>query len=232
MSRSQRVLKKYKVLRWVGRAISWAMVPFIILAPKDPVSTLTWLWSVFLFPYAGPLAYLVFGSARLNRRRLRRHEQSKAGHVTGPGVNDEDGAARQVFPTLDPESAALARLLARINEHKASAAAEVRVLVNADTFYPALLARIHGARRHVHVEFFIWRDDAPGTELRDALIAAARRGVEVRLLVDTAGSWSTPGRFFRPLTEAGGRFAWFRTVSPVKNRWSVDPAQPPQAPDH
>ena len=221
MSRFQRILKKYKVIRWVGRAISWTMVPFIILAPKDPVSTLTWLWSVFLFPYVGPLAYLVFGSARLNRRRLRRHEQSKAGHVTGPGVNDEDGAAKQVFPTLDPESAALARLLARINEHKASAAAEVRVLVNADTFYPALLARIHEAKRHVHVEFFIWRDDAPGAQLRDALVAAARRGVEVRLLVDTAGSWSTPGRFFRPLTEAGGKFAWFRTVSPVKNRWSA-----------
>ena len=221
MSRSQRILKRYKIVRWVGRAISWIMVPFIILAPKDPVSTLTWLWSIFLFPYLGPLAYLLFGSARINRRRLRRHEQSKAGHVKGPGANDEDAAAKAIFPTLDAEGAAVSRLLARINEHKASAAAEVRVLVNADTFYPALLQRIHEAKHHVHVEFFVWNDDTPGTEMRDALIAAARRGVEVRLLVDTAGSWSTPGRFFHPLTEAGGRFAWFRTVSPIKNRWSV-----------
>ncbi len=221
MSRSRRVLKKYKIARWVGRAISWAMVPFIVLAPKDPVSTLTWLWSVFLFPYLGPLAYLLLGSTRVNRHRLRRHEQSKSGHVTGPGDRDEDGAARAVFPALDPETAALSRLLARINEHKTSAAAEVRVLVNADTFYPTLLRRIQEAQRHVHVEFYIWNDDAPGTALRDALVAAARRGVEVRVLVDSAGSWSTPARFFRPLTEAGGRFAWFRTASPVKNRWSI-----------
>lgn len=221
MPRFQRLQKKYRLARWVGRAISWTMVPFIILAPKDPVSTLTWIWAVFLFPYAGPLAYLIFGSNRLTRRRLRRHEQSKAEHVTGPGAADEDHAARAILPTLDDGVAAVARLLARVNEPKASAAAEVRVLVNADTFYPALLARIAAAKRHVHVEFYIWNDDAPGTQLRDALVAAARRGVEVRLLVDTAGSWSTPTRFFRPLTDAGGKFAWFRTVSVVKNRWSV-----------
>lgn len=221
MSRFQRTLKKYRVARWVGRAISWSMVPFIIMAPKNPVSTLTWLWSVFLFPYVGPLAYLVFGSDRMNRRRLRGRQQAKAEHTSGPGTEDFDAAAGRILPTLDPASAAVTRLLARINEHATSAAAGVRVLVDADKFYPALIERIHAARKHVHVEFFIWRDDAPGTKLRDALVAAARRGVEVRLLVDTAGSWSTPGRFFRPLTEAGGKFAWFRTVSPVQNRWSI-----------
>jgi cardiolipin synthase len=53
-------------------------------------------------------------------------------------------------------------------------------------------------------------------------VAAARRGVEVRVLLDQIGSLGLTRRFFRPLEEAGGKFAWFRTAHPFRNQWTFN----------
>jgi len=55
-------------------------------------------------------------------------------------------------------------------------------------FFPALLAAIDGAQRDVHLESYIFEDDDTGRAVASALIAAARRGIAVRLLVDGIGA--------------------------------------------
>jgi cardiolipin synthase A/B len=83
------------------------------------------------------------------------------------------------------------------------------------TFYPkgqdrlrALLDLIGGAQASLKVFYYLFDSDASGTAVRDALVAAARRGVVVDLIVDDFGN--DAGRpFFAPLAEAGGRFAVF-----------------------
>lgn len=68
----------------------------------------------------------------------------------------------------------------------------------------ALLALIDGARHSLRVLYYIYVDDAAGRAVRDALIAAAARGVRVHLIVDGLGSEGAAQRgFFAPLTEAG-----------------------------
>jgi cardiolipin synthase len=55
-------------------------------------------------------------------------------------------------------------------------------------FFPALLAAINEARREVHLESYIFADDDTGRAVAGALMAAARRGLGVRLLVDGFGA--------------------------------------------
>ena len=70
-------------------------------------------------------------------------------------------------------------------------------------FFPALLAAIDGAQRDVHLESYIFADDDTGRSVARALIAAARRGIAVRLLVDGIGSPDF-SRTLRPaLVDAG-----------------------------
>jgi cardiolipin synthase len=83
------------------------------------------------------------------------------------------------------------------------------LLIDAKEFFPALKQRIADARHHVHIEIFIWRPDEYGREFLDALVAAAQRGVEVRLLLDQLGCFGVGRSFFQPLIDAGGQFAWF-----------------------
>ena len=83
------------------------------------------------------------------------------------------------------------------------------------TFYPhgqdrlrALLDLIDSAQTSLRVFYYLFDSDVSGTRVRDALVAAARRGVEVDLVVDAFGN-DAGAEFFAPLQEAGGRFAVF-----------------------
>lgn len=99
-----------------------------------------------------------------------------------------------------------------INRIPLSTADHAELLVDAAEFYPRLGEAIGQARHHVHVEFFIWRDDKRGREFVALLAAAARRGVVVRLLLDQIGCIGVSRRFFAPLVEAGGHFSWFYSL--------------------
>ncbi|OAN66467.1 cardiolipin synthetase [Sphingomonas sp. TDK1] len=68
----------------------------------------------------------------------------------------------------------------------------------------ALLALIAGAERTLRVLYYIYLDDEAGAAVRQALIDAAARGVEVRLIVDGLGSEHAQSNdFFDPLHAAG-----------------------------
>lgn len=74
-----------------------------------------------------------------------------------------------------------------------------------------LLDLVAGAGQRIGLLFYIYADDETGTALRDALTAAARRGVKVTMLLDSFGSASTADSFFDPLRAAGGTVRWFST---------------------
>jgi len=79
----------------------------------------------------------------------------------------------------------------------------VRLLRNGREAFPAWLAAIETARTRVSLEMYIFSDDAIGRRFRDALVAAARRGLAVRVLYDYVGCRETPSTFFDGL-RAGG----------------------------
>jgi len=73
----------------------------------------------------------------------------------------------------------------------------------------ALIGLIDGARQSLRMLYYIWCEDESGTRVRDALVRAAERGVEVALLVDGFGAADVKESFFAPLAEAGARFCRF-----------------------
>ncbi|MEO6031858.1 MAG: cardiolipin synthase ClsB [Burkholderiaceae bacterium] len=85
----------------------------------------------------------------------------------------------------------------------------VRLLENGEEFFPAVFAAIRAARREVILETFILFEDKVGQELHAALLEAARRGVQVDVMVDGFGSSDlTPG-FIGTLAAAGVRVRTF-----------------------
>ncbi|MDT9599660.1 phospholipase D-like domain-containing protein [Sphingosinicella rhizophila] len=72
----------------------------------------------------------------------------------------------------------------------------------------ALIDLIEGASTSLRVLYYIFQDDASSTRVRDALIAAAKRGVRVSMLVDGFGSTSDRD-FLAPLLESKIGFCRF-----------------------
>lgn len=71
-----------------------------------------------------------------------------------------------------------------------------RMLKDAHENYPAWLEAIAAARQRIHLENYIFADDATGREFADALMAKAREGVTVRLIYDWMGSFRKASRRF------------------------------------
>jgi len=79
-------------------------------------------------------------------------------------------------------------------------------------FFPALLQEISKARSHIHVDMYIFADDALGTLIADALIAKAREGVEIRVIYDDVGCWNVKRQFFERMREEGIEVVAFMPV--------------------
>lgn len=79
--------------------------------------------------------------------------------------------------------------------------------------YRRMLVLIDRAQDSIRFETYIWRADAIGNQFRTALVAAARRGVHVQVLVDGFGSNSLPGHYWAALEKAGGVARIFNPLS-------------------
>src|SRR5262245_16672767 len=73
----------------------------------------------------------------------------------------------------------------------------------------AMLADIRSARTRVWIEAYIFADDAAGRAIVKALAKRAAEGVDVRVMVDSFGSFHTPDTLFDPLRAAGGHVHWY-----------------------
>jgi len=93
----------------------------------------------------------------------------------------------------------------------------VRLFSKGDEYFEAVEAAIAGARHHVHLEYYIVRDDPLGTRVLELLIAQARKGIEVRLLADTVGSRISRA-LARKMRGAGVKFEWFNPTAVARLR--------------
>lgn len=89
----------------------------------------------------------------------------------------------------------------------------VRLLKNGVEAFPAMFAAMDRASTFIALEMYIVSDNETGREFRNHLIDAAKRGVRVRVLVDSWGSWNLPDSFWDSLRIAGGTVRWFHPLS-------------------
>lgn len=198
--------------------IGWTAIPHLLLLKKRPQSTLAWLWAILFIPYLGALAYFAIGTDRLKRKRLKRRINFSVRAQNKPPTAT-DPATAAVLDGLPASDRDFFHLLSRIHRFPATSANSIRILRDSTEFYPALMERLEGARHHIHFESYIWESDEVGTRFLSALTAAARRGVQVRLMIDEMGSRGFDEKTLADYRAAGGKFSWFQSLDPRRNRF-------------
>jgi cardiolipin synthase len=117
---------------------------------------------------------------------------------------------RTELPASDPQFPEyLARLLgAPVTEGDA-------YIVHTDgtAAFPAMLAAIDRAQHRISFETYVYQEGDIGNRFTAALEAAARRGVNVRIVLDSVGAKKTSAQDVERLRKAGAQVAWFNTVS-------------------
>lgn len=194
---------------WIAYMVVVAV--WIALQRREPAATLAWILGLAALPYVGFAIYYVFGPRRIQRSRLRRLRARARLDAAVGRVRDAPG---------DPPPAdalALIRLGTQMNGMPLSSCSNVRLLVDGGQTFEAIVAAIHAARHHVHVEYYIFVDDATGMAIIDALIERSAAGVEVRLLVDAVGVRLRRSTLKR-MRLAGVELAYFHPVAALRLR--------------
>ena len=92
---------------------------------------------------------------------------------------------------------------------------QLHIVHDPDDRLQALLRLIESATTAITLSIYMFQNDTSGTEVRDALVAAAQRGVKVDMLIDSFGSADVPVSFFQPIADAGGNYLYF------SSRWRL-----------
>ena len=100
---------------------------------------------------------------------------------------------------------------------------QVQLLQGATQFFPALIAAMDAAQSEVLMETYIFDFTATGADVGSALLRAAHRGVQVRLVVDGVGTGAIPADWQERFSAAGVRWQVFNAVGPLgmlqPSRW-------------
>ncbi|MBU1357240.1 MAG: cardiolipin synthase [Gammaproteobacteria bacterium] len=206
-----------------GLSFAWSgyiaiLAVWIVMQKRAPLSTMSWILSLALLPFAGFVVYYFFGPQRLKKQRLKR-VRSRAIARASAGVAMLRQAAERAPPALKE----LAQLGTATCGLPVSSATEARLLSGGASTFDAIFEAIRNAAHHVHLEYYIFEPDKIGTALRDLLIERAQQGITVRLLLDALGSKRIGRRFMAPMRDAGIEVALFhdtkigRRLRPVTN---------------
>jgi cardiolipin synthase A/B len=97
----------------------------------------------------------------------------------------------------------------------------VRFLRDGQEAFPAMLDAIDCARREIVLEMYWVANDTVRVRFRDALVAKARKGVEVYVTYDGVGSLGLSRAFWLPLIRVGGRVLENGPVAPWRHRFRL-----------
>jgi cardiolipin synthase len=172
----------------------------VLLKKSDVRGALGWIGAAWLAPILGAFIYYMFGINRVTRRALRLARLDKGETATRATPAEPKGA---------PNIQTLAEVGRRLTGAPLTYGNTIEVLTGGDQAYPAMLEAIGAASHSVALASYIFRDDQAGEEFVRALSQAERRGVEVRVLIDSVGTRYVFSPIYRRLKAVGVPVARF-----------------------
>lgn len=164
-----------------------------------------------LMPFLGAILYWQFGVNRMNAVGLQLRRR-------WPEPDNSDLEDPTLTGDWPPEHISFSRLSRKVVCRRLEIGNAIDLLVNGEEAYPAMLEAIRNAEESVNLCSYIFDSDRVGLEFVDALSAAVRRGVNVKVLVDSMGEKYSRPRVSRLLTKKGVPIALFLpwTLRPFK----------------
>lgn len=162
----------------------------ILLKNRNPIKTLSYIFTLAVFPFLGLLVYYLFGQdyrkSKIfekkyildNEKIIEWREKFSLDHGERKDFKDEYGEeAYKIYKLLTNNSKAV---LTFDNA--------IEILLNGEVKFKKLLEDLSKAKTHIHLEYFVFFDDELGKKIIAVLCEKAKEGVKVRVIYDDVGS--------------------------------------------
>lgn len=175
----------YLALEWTIRITMLV----IVTARRSPEEARTWLLFALFLPIPTLIAFLVVGRPKATRRRRRRllEVRELLAHASGQIAHSHHCSRPQVSPNLT----AAARFVESLSQFPALGGNAIQFLSDYGETITRLVSDIDQSTDHVHLTTYTFANDATGERVMAALLRAATRGVDCRVIIDAAGSFAS-----------------------------------------
>jgi cardiolipin synthase len=179
-----------------GYHVPWFVILHVVIAilfflriiwVRRPVGVaVSWLLIIVTFPIIGLILYLTIGERPVGRAltskiiRMER-EYAKISKAMGQ-LHEADRAL------LDPDAYAISLLAQAKNGSPVAAGNQIKLFTNSLEILQHFIDEINRSQKSLHLEFYIWSLGGDADRVGEAMIAASKRGVKCRVLLDSLGS--------------------------------------------
>ena len=169
----------------------------IITENRNPLKTISWVLVLLFLPLIGLVIYYFFGEDGRKRRMIshRMFRKLKTRTIKQVGLS---------APIEAPEKyRGLVNLIENLNGSMLYDGNKITFYSDGKAKCDSLIEELEKAKKTIHIQYYVFSDDATGSRIRDVLVKKAREGVEVRLIYDDVGCWNTKRKFFRDMQAEG-----------------------------
>lgn len=202
------------------------LLAFVITFLERRKASSTWAWLMVLvyLPIVGFPLYIIMGQ-NMSKRKIFKWDKQTHDFIKKIVAAQKQDLRKLPYPGNPPlleEYKELIYMNLNIGEATYSKNNGVKIFTNGTDKFTSLFADIHSAKEHIHLVYYIIRDDALGNRLADALVERAQAGVSVRFLYDDGGSRRLSRKYLNRLRQAGVQVeAFFPGKLPLIN-WRMN----------
>ncbi len=182
-------------LHWIPIILHFLVAVFAaghaLIFKTDPRAALGWVAVCLMFPLLGPLLYFLFGINRI-RTRAQKLNRFFPFHVD-MGSEPTDDPSEPVLSSLavSQELSEIVRISCAVTRRPIVGGNTLTLLKNGEQAYPAMIDTIKNSQHSLFLSTYIFETNTAGRQFIDALTQAARRGVDVRVIIDGIGELYT-----------------------------------------
>ncbi len=183
----------------------------IIYDTNSISKTLAYLLLVFFVPVFGMIFYFSFGinyrRRKMYSKKLQKHEDFA--ERLGIMVRDRIGVFSDKQSKIIKDNKFFIQLLSSkaLGENPVLMRNQVSLLKNGEMFFEQLIKDLQNAKKHIHLEYYIFDNSDIGQQIAQILIDKVKQGVEVRFIYDDFGSRNIRGNIVKRL-KANGVFVY------------------------
>ncbi|RFA18062.1 cardiolipin synthase [Subtercola boreus] len=191
----------------------------VIIVPPNrrPTAAMAWLMAIFVAPIPGSLFFSLFGTTKLPKERLEKQQEIND-YILDTTAGLDRVSKTKTWPKWFKSVVELNRTLGAMPLVGGN---DAELLPDYEESIASMTAAVETAERYVHAEFYILSRDETTKPFFEALLAAHRRGVKVRVLYDHISTIRSPkGRATRRwLRAAEIDFHEMLPFYPFRTKW-------------
>lgn len=158
----------------------------IVFKRRPTTYVIAWMLIIYILPIVGIILYFAIGEAHLGQERVKRAQQMR------PTIAKFIQRLEDFPDIFTTKVSQVSKPIFQLCKHQTGLDGingnHIELLSETDEIFDRLINDINQATSNIEMVFYIWNEGGRANEVENALIAATKRGVICRLMVDSAGS--------------------------------------------